>query len=587
MFRIRQITDVALPMNRGEIAEVQRILRERFLGLPEHEIDQLPEKLADPLSSKLKTILLVADDLRGQLKGFALMSHAPDAKFWLLDFIATGKTLKGSGVGGALYGRVRQTARSQPSSGLFFECLPDAVEACSDPAYAKQNAARLRFYERYGARPIVNTGYETPLYPGDLDLPHLVWDPLDSDGPLTRKRLKTVVRALLERKYAHQCSPAYVQGVVDSIRDDPVQIRPPRYVKSAPASAARGAVLDSDEERIALVVNDRHDIHHVKERGYVEAPVRIRSIRKGLEAVRDLFWEIEPREYPESHIRAVHDGGFVDYLKAVCAKVEPEKSIYPYVFPVRNTAHRPRDLGYAAGYYCIDTFTPLNRNAYLAAKRAVDCALTAADAILGEARLAYALVRPPGHHAEHRTFGGFCYFCNGAVAAQHLSRFGRVAILDVDYHHGNGQQDIFYARADVLTVSIHGHPRFAYPFFTGFPEETGDGPGEGFNLNLPLPEEVDGARYGKALDKALRRIRKFAPRFLVVSLGFDTGRGDPTGSWSLGPDDFEAMGARIGRTGWPILVVQEGGYRTTSLPANARGFFRGLHAAASAQAASS
>ncbi len=576
MFRIRAITDVSLPANRAEIAEVQNILRSRFAGLPEHEIAALPERLTDPLAKQLSSVLLVADDLRGNLKGFAILSYAPDAKFWLLDYIATGKSLKGSGVGNALYHRVRQLAKSRPTKGLFFECLPDDPAACSDPESAKANAARLRFYERFGARPLVGTGYETPIQPGDLDLPMLVWDDLDSGKPLSAKQLQTVVRAILERKYAHLCSPQYIQSVLDSIRDDPVRVREPKYLKQSAKPLAVAAPA-TEEGRIVLVINDKHDIHHVRERGYVEAPVRVRSILKGLDAEPNLFWKLQPREYPESHIHAVHDPEFVDYLKRACASVEPNKSIYPYVFPVRNAARRPKDLAYAAGYYCIDTFTPLNRNAYLAAKRAVDCTLTAADSILAEARFAYALVRPPGHHAERRTFGGFCYFCNGAIAAQYLVRFGRVAILDLDYHHGNGQQDIFYARADVLTISIHGHPSFAYPFFTGFEEERGTGVGEGFNMNIPLPQEVDGARHRKALDKALRRIRSFAPRFLVVSMGFDTGRGDPTGTWTLVPEDFAAMGAKLHATGWPVLVVQEGGYRTSSLSSNARAFFLGLH----------
>jgi acetoin utilization deacetylase AcuC-like enzyme len=246
------------------------------------------------------------------------------------------------------------------------------------------------------------------------------------------------------------------------------------------------------------------------------------------------------------------------------------------VFPIRNQAKPPKDLAYAAGYYCIDTFTPLNRNAFMAAKRGVDCTLTAATAVLEGQRFGYALVRPPGHHAERRVFGGFCYFCNAAIAADMFARHGKVAILDIDYHHGNGQQDIFYRRGDVLTISIHGHPRFAYPFFSGFEEETGVGVGAGFNVNMPLPEQVDGERYREALGSALRRIRKFEPRFLIIALGFDTGKGDPTGTWSLKPADFAENARMIARLGLPTLIVQEGGYRTTSLGANARQFFVGL-----------
>ncbi len=153
-----------------------------------------------------------------------------------------------------------------------------------------------------------------------------------------------------------------------------------------------------------------------------------------------------------------------------------------------------------------------------------------------------------------------------------------MAILDVDYHHGNGQQEIFYDRPDVLTISIHGHPSFAYPYFSGFREEIGEGEGAGFNLNLALPEVVDGPKYRKSLERAFRRIEEFDPDFLVVALGLDTAKGDPTGTWRLSAKDFEQNGRMIGELGLPTLVVQEGGYRTRSLGVNARNFFLGLAA---------
>jgi acetoin utilization deacetylase AcuC-like enzyme len=168
--------------------------------------------------------------------------------------------------------------------------------------------------------------------------------------------------------------------------------------------------------------------------------------------------------------------------------LEEGLSVYPYVFPIRNAARPPEVLAVRAGYYCIDTFTPLNRNAYLAACRGIDCTLTAAHSLLEGFHLAYALVRPPGHHAERRSFGGFCYFNNAAAAAQYLSRFGRIAILDIDYHHGNGQQQIFYGRSDVLTVSIHGHPRFAYPISAGS-RRARQRRGQGLQPELSPPRE--------------------------------------------------------------------------------------------------
>jgi acetoin utilization deacetylase AcuC-like enzyme len=303
--------------------------------------------------------------------------------------------------------------------------------------------------------------------------------------------------------------------------------------------------------------------------------VRVKAILSQLEP-SGLVHRIPVKEYPLRHIMAVHESEYVLYLKRACEGVPAGQSVYPYVFPVRNHAHPPKDLSLRAGYYCIDTFTPLNANAFLAARRAVDCALTAADELLTGRRLAYALVRPPGHHAEGRAFGGFCYFNNAAIAAHHLSRFGKVAMLDVDYHHGNGQQDIFYERPDVLTISIHGNPEIAYPYFTGFANERGGGTGFGYNLNIPLPESQDGTQYRKALERACKEIAKFAPAFLVVPLGLDPAKGDPTGSWNLVAKDFEANGLMIGQLQLPTLVVQEGGYRTRTLGTNARHFFNGL-----------
>ena len=303
--------------------------------------------------------------------------------------------------------------------------------------------------------------------------------------------------------------------------------------------------------------------------------MRIRSILSELDA-SGLFEKLPAKRYSDRHIRSVHDGRLVDYIRKACLMAGPKKSIYPYVFPTRNPARPPKDETVLAGYYCIDTFTPLNQNAYLAARSAVDCALTAAEKVLEGTDLAYALVRPPGHHAETRTFGGFCYFNNGAIAANLLSRYGRVAILDIDYHHGNGQQEIFYNRADVLTVSIYGHPSFAYPYFSGFRDETGTGAGAGYNLNIPLPEHITPEQHRNAVAEGLRRIRRFSPAFLVLSLGFDTGRGDPTGTWPNRAKDFEQLGRMVGEQGYSTLVVQEGGYRVRTLGANARSFFNGL-----------
>ncbi len=577
MFRIRRIFDDALPIDQREIATVQDILRAQFPDVREQDVNSLPAKLRNPLKYQFRHLLFVADDVAGNVRGFALVAHEPQIGFFYLDFIATEKRLSGSGVGGALYERVRGEAATHGVIGVFFECAPDDPNECESREIYRQNVARLRFYERYGARPLANNAYQKPVKPDDRGMPLLMFDGLDHRKSVPKKIARAVCRAILERKYAYLCPREYVEEVVASFRDDPVRLRMHKYVD--PDAREARAPRRSAYERVLLVVNDKHDIHHIRERGYVEAPVRIAAIARELEAT-GLFHAVKPKEYTESLITAVHEQRFVDYLKKACRNTPAGKSLYPYVFPIRNAARPPKELTVRAGYYCIDTFTPLNQNAYPAARRAVDCTLTAADALLGGERLAYALIRPPGHHAEHASFGGFCYFNNNAVAANHLSRHGPVAILDIDYHHGNGQQEIFYERADVLTISIHGHPRFAYPYFSGFEEETGAAKGTGFNVNYPLPEKIDAERYRATLSKALERIRRFNPRFLVVALGLDTAKADPTGTWPLVAKDFAENGRLIGGLRIPTLVVQEGGYRTRTLGVNARRFFEGLVSAA-------
>jgi acetoin utilization deacetylase AcuC-like enzyme/GNAT superfamily N-acetyltransferase len=559
-------------MDRNAIIQVVDLMKSLFPLADSVKFDEIPDVLSNPFKYRFQLILLVADDSQGNIKGAALLYNASDLQFCYLDYIATNKEISSRGIGGALYQRVREEALSLNSIGMFYECLPDDVELCNDPSLVKQNQARLKFYETFGAFPIIGTKYETPVKEGDSCPPYLVYDDLGLDKQLDVLTAQRVVRAILERKYGHYCPQEYVEMVVDSFQDNPVKLRAPKYLKP---KAINGKNIRKSKKKIALVVNMEHSVHHIRARGYVEAPVRIPTILNELNKL-PFFETLDARNFPDKLITQTHDKLLVNYLKAVCEKLRPDKAIYPYVFPVRNASKPPKDRSVAAGYFCIDTFTPLTSNSYKAARRAVDCALTAADYVIENNTLAYALVRPPGHHAERKVFGGFCYFNSAAIAANMLAKYGKVAMLDIDFHHGNGQQDIFYHRSDVLTISIHGHPSYAYPYFSGYAIEKGEAEGLGFNINLPLPENTDVLKYEVALKKALKSIVAFSPEYLVVLLGLDTAKGDPTGTWLLRADDFEKNGRLIGALKIPTVVMQEGGYNTRNIGINASAFFKGL-----------
>ena len=579
MFRIRKVTDDIYPMNKHAVGQVMEILRQRFSSVDESKIRLIPEQLRNPLKYQFRTILLVADNFNGNVKGFALLFHAPDLDFCYLDYIATQKDQITSGVGGALYERCREEALMLKSSGIFMECLPDDEKLCPGEEHLKQNASRLRFYERYGARPIINTLYETPVKEGDTCPPYLVLDNLDQKDLPSAEKMRKVVKAILYRKYRDYCPDEYINKVVDSFQDNPVKLRDYKYisrVKSAEHVNHQNHLTDRNHKNhIYLAVNNDHQIHHVKEVGYVEAPVRIASIMNSI-GNSGIFESIRVDKFPEKYLRQIHSNDLVDFLKNAGENFPKGNSVYPYIFPIRNVNVRPKDVNVLAGYFCIDTFTPIHHNVWKAATGAVDCALSCANKLIEHGGLAYALVRPPGHHSETRVFGGFCYLNTAAIAANYLSKLGKVAILDIDYHHGNGQQEIFYKRSDVLTVSIHGHPSTTYPYFCGFRKEKGEAEGMGFNINYPLDEGLNADEYRKILADAMQKISSFKPAWLVVCFGLDTAKGDPTGTLSFGVKDFEKNGRMIGSFGFPTLVVQEGGYLNRSLGNNALHFFKGL-----------
>jgi acetoin utilization deacetylase AcuC-like enzyme len=307
-----------------------------------------------------------------------------------------------------------------------------------------------------------------------------------------------------------------------------------------------------------------------------ESPQRVRFI---LETLRQAgFAVVPPRDIPDARLLRVHDGEFVDFLRGAYARWTAggrDGSMLPSGFPARGLRrdHRPSGINGAMGWYTFDSSTPIVAGTWDAALAAARCAMTAAMLVAGGEVAAYALCRPPGHHAGRSFYGGYCYLNNAALAAQYLLDSGcaRVAVLDVDYHHGNGTQEIFWDRDDVLFVSLHATPESEYPYFLGYADERGTGRGEGCTLNLPLPLGTGWPEYGAALDVALEAIARYAPDALVVSLGVDTFEGDPISAFRLRGSDYPRMGACLARPGLPTVLVQEGGYAVSEIGANVAG----------------
>jgi acetoin utilization deacetylase AcuC-like enzyme/GNAT superfamily N-acetyltransferase len=567
MVQIKRIYSSALPTDRAYIEQVKQIFRAKFSVLSWYA-DKIPGMLDRPFYYGYKTILLVSLTSSRKVNGFALILHFPEINVCYLDSIAMHPEIKGLGLGSSLFEAARDMARQLGTRSMYLESEPDDPKVVKDEALLRENRRQLKFYEYYGVRPIMGTAYAMPI--GTSPAFFLLFDGLGRREALRRSECRAAVQFILARKNRNLFSPDYITKVVASILDDPVRIRPPRYIKQeTPPLPIDGRL----QKAMAIVATDEHRIPHVNERGYVERPTRVEELLDELRST-SLFNEVECKSHGEKLIREVHDPDFVSYLKVVCEKLDPSYPVYPYVFPVRRPEKKPKELAVRAGYYCIDTFTPLNRNTYRAARSAVDVALTSAEEVLGGRPVAYALCRPPGHHAGRRVFGGFCYFNNAAIAAHHLSKTGKVAVLDIDFHHGNGTQDIFWNRADVLTASIHGHPNIAYPYFSGYADEVGEGFGRGYNRNFPLPENIGEEVYMQTLARALETVERFMPMFFVVSLGYDIMKGDPTGSFGLGASSMGRIARSILSTNLPILIVQEGGYNLRNLRDGSKSFFR-------------
>lgn len=304
-----------------------------------------------------------------------------------------------------------------------------------------------------------------------------------------------------------------------------------------------------------------------------------------LSAVTGAGHEILPsKEFGIEPVKAIHDPGYLNYLENAwrmwteLPDYGPE--IIPNVHPGRNMNIKPKAIVGLAGYYQTDTACPIGPGTWEGALATANTALSAADAVIsdGGEDHAYALCRPPGHHAYADMAGGFCFLNNSAIAAQYCLDNGakKVAILDVDVHHGNGTQGIFYNRDDVMTLSLHGDPQAYYPFYTGYEDEVGEGDGRGFNKNYPLPYGTGDEPYFVSLAAALLEIEEYEPDVLVVALGLDASEHDPLAFLQITTTGFRRIARAIGSIAKPTVLVQEGGYISDHLGANLAAFLEGF-----------
>jgi len=329
-----------------------------------------------------------------------------------------------------------------------------------------------------------------------------------------------------------------------------------------------------------IVHSDEHRAHFPQGEIYggefvtpFERPSRVEYILRELKK-RKMTDIVAPGRLDMGAVRKVHDKGFLEFLENAWSEwlaAGYRGEIVATMVPTRSLRQRcPKQIDGKAGYYAHSIETCITAGTWDAARVSAAVALTGQKIVASGAGAAFALCRPPGHHAHDDLYGGYCFLNNAAIAAQAFRDAGaaRVAILDIDFHHGNGTQDIFYTRKDVLFCSLHADPERMYPFFLGYKDETGAGAGEGYNFNYPMPPGTAYGVWGRALEDACRKIKTYKPEALVVSLGVDAFKDDPISFFKLTSADFKTCGGRIAKLKLPTLFVMEGGYAVEAIGVN-------------------
>ncbi len=299
-------------------------------------------------------------------------------------------------------------------------------------------------------------------------------------------------------------------------------------------------------------------------RRYNEIPKRLEIIIDAIKKQEDKYTLVPIASITPDNLARVHSSELISFFSSMKKSLKRKDIVVPDAFPVREFT-LPSSLQFRAGYFCFDAATPIRKDTVKAALNAASASLKAADHVLSTGENAFALVRPPGHHAGRDYFGGYCYINNAALAAERFSKHGKVAILDIDYYHGNGTQDIFYSSDKVLYMSVHRDPDVEFPFFWGYQEEKGKGKGEGWNVNVPLKGSVTGKLYLEVVKKLIALANKKKAKYLVVSFGSDIHKDDPLGTFKLVDGDFAKIGKLLKQLNMPTLIILEGGFNAAVL----------------------